>query len=277
MTLSALVRTVSLVAVLSAAACSENQPTPTATAPAQPAQPSGGGATPAAMPSQPGTPPAKPASTTPPAMPPAAMMPGAMMPAAMPPAAMMPAAMPPMTPPAMMPAAPAMTTGGAGGTTMPAMGMDPAAKQYSYEEVLTLKRDELIAAWSAAPAQMVWVGCSGKYTELKHAMDGTPMHMVPATWGGKCIPMNNKILYNIVDGKPSMEGAGNTASGPAEVKESSLDMKPAVVVVYPGGYELHFRNMGDKLWVGRQLMNGKASGVWYPLGEITGDGMRKSP
>jgi hypothetical protein len=32
--------------------------------------------------------------------------------------------------------------------------------------------------------------------------------------------------------------------------------------------------MGKDIWVGRQTQNGAASGVWYPLGMIAGDGKR---
>ena len=136
----------------------------------------------------------------------------------------------------------------------------PDGRVYTYEEVLMLKLDELVEAWSAAPAEAVWVGCSGKYTELRHGADGTPMSAVPAGWGGKCIPMDTKVLYNIVNGAPTMPGSSMAATGPAEVKTSFMDMKPAVVTTYPGGYELHFRNMGDKLWVGRQASGGSISG-----------------
>jgi hypothetical protein len=174
----------------------------------------------------------------------------------------------------MPPAATAGSGAAAGGAATPAPMAPAGAKQYTYEEVLMLKRDALIEAWSAAPAEEVWVGCSGKYTELRHGADGTPMSAVPAGWGGKCIPMDTKVLYNIVNGAPTMPGSSMAATGPAELKNSFMDMKPAVVTTYPGGYELHFRNMGDKVWVGRQAAGGSISGVWYPLGDISGDGMR---
>lgn len=193
-----------------------------------------------------------------------------------PPAMQMPAAQPKPAEPVANPMSGAMAAAGAGATTPPAMtSTDPTAKEYTFEEVIALKRDDLIAAWSAAPAKDVWVGCAGKYRELKHAADGTPMATIPATWGGKCIPMDDKVLYNIVNGMPSKPGEGNTANAPAVVKDSSMDKKPAVIVTYPGGYELHFRNLGKNLWVGRQAVNGMISGTWYPLGDISGDGMRK--
>jgi hypothetical protein len=211
---------------------------------------------------------------------PTTVAPAAMSPASSPPDPAMqpaPAKPPEMTPPATAPMG--MGAGGAAATppaTTPDPSGTPGAKEYSYEEVLMLKRDDLIKAWSDAPAKEVWVGCSGKFTELRHATDGTPMSALPAGgWGGKCIPTDTKVLYNIVMGMPTAVGSAMTANRPAEVKESFMDMKPAVVVVYPGGYELHFCNMGKNLWVGRQAMGGAPSGVWYPLGDITGDGMRE--
>jgi hypothetical protein len=182
-----------------------------------------------------------------------------------------------MAPPAAMPMGTGMGTAGAA-----AMTPNPAtagAKEYTYEEVLMLKRDDLIKAWSDAPAKEVWVGCSGKYAELRHASDGTPMASDPSTptmkWGGKCIPSDTKVLYNIVNDEATALGSSMTATQPAMLKPSFMDNKVAVIVVYPGGYELHFRNMGKNLWVGRQAMGGQPSGVWYPLGDITGDGLRK--
>jgi hypothetical protein len=146
------------------------------------------------------------------------------------------------------------------------MAPEPAAKEYTFDEIMAMKRDDLIAAWSASPAEMIWTGCSGQYKQLEHGSDGAPRDNTPPIWMGKCIPESNKILWN--------RGAGDTAAKPAELKESFIDMKVAVIVTYNGGTELHFRHMGKDIWVGRQTQGGRASGIWYPLGMIAGDGER---
>jgi hypothetical protein len=252
-------RVLSSAVMLTSIACSEEAapvsqvPTPPASTAQSPANTSTPPAMPAATPAT--TPRAMPVAATPPAAPPAA-----------------PAPAPATTPSAMPPAAAGMAGAGATPPSDPAMGGDPAmpaepaAKQYTLDEVMSMNRDDLIAAWSAAPAEEIWTGCSEEYKQLEHGADGSPRDATPPIWMGKCIPESNKVLWN--------RGAGSTASGPAELKDSFIDMKPAVVVTYSGGTELHFRQMGEAFWLGRQTQGGSASGVWYPLGMISGDGER---
>jgi hypothetical protein len=249
MDLTNLTRLVAASSLIAAAACGAEQATPAdmaVTPPAQtastsgPAQSSTPAATaPTAAPATPAVEAPKPATPAPTAPAPATPMPADMMPAAMTPAA--------------MPGAPAE----------PTEPVEPAGKQYTFDEIMMLPQEELEAAWGAAPAEEIWTGCSGEFAELRHSASGAPMDTTPPTWGGKCIPPDTKILYNIIGGS-----RGSPASGPAELIPSFIDDKPAVVVTYSGGTTLHFRHMGEALWVGRQAMGMNPSGTWYPLGDI---------
>jgi hypothetical protein len=248
MDLTNLTRLVAATSLIAAAACGAEPATPAETGvtpPAPATSPSGSAQSSPPTASAPTPSTAAPAPAEP--AKPAAPAPAAMMPAAMMPAAMMPPA---------MPAAPSEPA-------QPANPAAPAAKQYTFEEVMMLPKAELEMAWSAAPAEEIWTGCSRKFAELKHSPSGDPMDTTSSRWGGKCIPEGDKILYNFIDGEKT-----SYAQQPAELITSFIDDKQACVVTYSGGVTLHFRHMGEDLWVGRQAMGMNPTGIWYPLADF---------
>ena len=74
------------------------------------------------------------------------------------------------------------------------------------------------------------------------------------------------LLTSTAVEKPNPSDAVTSAAESPESltrKESSFDGKPALVAAGPNGQEIHYRQLGPEVWVGREAVHGKETGRWH--------------